>query len=150
MRQVVKTVTTYGVILACVVFLLNYIRFRHMLLDLSMEIYLSIVGALFLVMGLWLGGKLMNRNKTYSPARVAFDTNEGEVSSLGLSNRELDVLTLVAKGLSNQEIAEELFISISTVKTHASNIYSKLGTKNRAGAILVAQNRGLVAQNIRY
>ena len=116
-----------------------------MLFDLSIELYLVLVGMLFLAMGLWLGGKLVNRRKMYTSTGVAFESNRDEANELGLSKRELDVLSLIAQGLSNQEIAEELFISISTVKTHTSNIYSKLGTKNRAGAILVARNSGLVA-----
>lgn len=116
-----------------------------MLFDMSLELYLVVVGALFLLMGLWLGGRMKFRPRVLTPEGQVFEVNRKQIQSIGISKRELEVLTLVAQGLSNQEIAEELFISISTVKTHTSNIYSKLGAKNRAGAIVEARNHGLVA-----
>jgi LuxR family maltose regulon positive regulatory protein len=61
-----------------------------------------------------------------------------------LSERELEVLALVAQGLSNREIAERLFITVGTVKTHAHNIYGKLGVNRRTEAVARAQELGLV------
>jgi len=61
-----------------------------------------------------------------------------------LSERELEVLRLICAGKSNQEIADELFIALDTVKRHANNIYGKLSVKRRAQAILEARRLGLV------
>ena len=61
-----------------------------------------------------------------------------------LSERELEVLRLICAGKSNQEIANELFIALDTVKRHANNIYGKLSVKRRAQAILEARRLGLV------
>jgi DNA-binding NarL/FixJ family response regulator len=61
-----------------------------------------------------------------------------------LSERELEVLTLLASGRSNADIARELFISVGTVKTHTNNIYRKLGARNRAEALAKARNLHLV------
>ncbi|WP_425829377.1 response regulator [Streptomyces fractus] len=61
-----------------------------------------------------------------------------------LSGREREVLVLVARGTSNREIARELFISEATVKTHLTHIYGKLGVKDRAAAVAVAYDRGIL------
>ncbi len=61
-----------------------------------------------------------------------------------LTERELEILVLMADGLTNQDIADRLFISINTVKTHAKNIYSKLDVRNRAQAIVRAAEAGLL------
>ncbi|MFF3710127.1 response regulator [Streptomyces phaeochromogenes] len=61
-----------------------------------------------------------------------------------LSAREREVLTLVAKGTSNREIARELFISEATVKTHLTHLYTKLGVKDRAAAVATAYDRGIL------
>ncbi|WP_328536580.1 response regulator transcription factor [Streptomyces sp. NBC_00344] len=61
-----------------------------------------------------------------------------------LSAREREVLLLVSKGTSNRDIARELFISEATVKTHLTHIYGKLGVKDRAAAVAVAYDRGIL------
>jgi LuxR family maltose regulon positive regulatory protein len=65
------------------------------------------------------------------------ETEDGLVEQL--SERELEVLRLIAVGLSNKKITEELFISLSTVKTHLRNIYSKLNVHSRTEAIFRAK-----------
>ncbi len=61
-----------------------------------------------------------------------------------LSSRELEVLALIARGLSNREIAEFLFLSEKTVKTHVANILQKLGVKSRTQAALYAMRKNLI------
>ena len=61
-----------------------------------------------------------------------------------LSERELEVLALLASGRTNSETAGDLFVSVGTVKSHTGNIYRKLGAKNRAEALTVARNLGLI------
>ncbi|MBC7247502.1 MAG: response regulator transcription factor [Actinobacteria bacterium] len=62
----------------------------------------------------------------------------------GLSEREMEILQLLADGLSNKEIADRLFISIQTVKTHITHIFEKLGVSDRTEAVAAALRRGLV------
>ena len=62
----------------------------------------------------------------------------------GLTEREVDVLRLIASGKTNQEIGDELFISAHTVANHAANIFSKTGAANRAEAATYASRNGLV------
>jgi ATP/maltotriose-dependent transcriptional regulator MalT len=73
-----------------------------------------------------------------------FVFNEKEAERLGLSKREIEVLELMAQGLSNQEIADKIFVSLNTIKTHTSNIFSKLDVKRRTAAIETARKLGLV------
>lgn len=61
-----------------------------------------------------------------------------------LSERELEVLNLIAAGLKNREIAEELFVALSTIKSHVNNIYGKLGVSSRVQAVSRAQELGLI------
>ncbi len=69
----------------------------------------------------------------------------GQIHELGkLSDREKEVLELIARGASNSEIAEMLFVSERTVKGHVSNIFAKLGARDRAAAIIIAFEGGLV------
>ena len=70
------------------------------------------------------------------------DTGEGLVEQL--SERELEVLRLIAAGLSNKKIAEALFVSLSTVKTHLRNIYGKLNLHSRTEAIVKAKELDLL------
>ena len=77
------------------------------------------------------------------------DRAEPQVSEPGyiepLSEREIEILQLIAEGLTNQEIATKLFLSLHTVKTHARNIYSKLNAHNRTEAVARARAVGILS-----
>lgn len=146
MKAILKTLLPYALLLGGITFLLHYLDLRHYLYDLSTEVYVGIIGLIFLALGIWLGNKITNRNKAVlAKDGSAFTQSKESIAEFGLSKRELEVLDLINLGLSNQEIAEKLFISLSTVKTHTSNLYSKLGVKNRGTAVVFAKEHGLVA-----
>lgn len=107
------------------------IEYKWLIKDISWEFYVLCIAVTFCLLGIWLGNKLVNRNQRSQP----FETNHQAITSLGLSNRELQVLQEMVKGHSNQIIADRLFISINTVKTHIKNSYSKLDVSNRILAI---------------
>jgi DNA-binding NarL/FixJ family response regulator len=127
--------------LAAIIILLNWVEYNFMVKSLSIELYVGIVAALFLGLGLWVGVKLLESKPKAAPAQVQPIL---DIESLGLSPREFDVLEAMAKGLSNQEIARELFLTESTIKTHSSNLYSKLGVSRRTQAILKARELGII------
>ena len=83
----------------------------------------------------------------YPPKQAVEKTGVAPEKSLvePLSERELEVLGLIAEGLTNKEIGLRLHVTLSTVKGHTSNIYGKLGVKNRTQAIAIAQNLGLLS-----
>lgn len=128
-----RTIVIYGTVLAVLVFLLKFVEYRFLVRDLSIEFYIGAVAVLFTVLGIWAGRKLTRKKVvTVGPA---FVLNEVELQRLGISKREHEVLGLMAQGLSNQEIADHLFVSLNTVKTHTSNLFLKLEVSRRTQAV---------------
>ena len=133
-----KTILLYGLALALLTFLLKGIEYRYYLRELSVEFYVGAVAVLFSGLGIWMGLKLtqaFRRKETPRAVSPKEDPDPGTVEKLGISPRELEVLQLMAEGYSNQEIADKLFISLYTVKTHTSNLFSKLDVRRRTQAI---------------
>lgn len=124
----------YGGVMGLLMILLEVIHYRTIVRDIEIEVYGAIIGILFLAFGIWLGTSLIKKNsqEKYDPFK------------LGLSKREVEVLELLAQGFSNQEVADKLFVSLNTAKTHISNIYSKLNVKRRTQAIQKARDLALI------
>jgi two-component system, NarL family, response regulator LiaR len=137
-----KTILIYGVAMAALTGILKFIEYRFLVRDLSLELYLGAVAVLFTAVGVWVGMKLTRRNVVI--ANPDFKLNEPELQRLGISKREYEVLELIAQGLSNQEIADKLFVSLNTIKTHSSNIFIKLDARRRTQAIHRAKELGLL------
>ncbi len=128
-----KTILVYGISLAALVGLLRFVEYRFFIHDLSLEFYVGTVALLFTGLGIWAGQKLTRRRTVL--VNPNFALNETELRRLAISPRELEVLELISKGLSNQEIADQLFVSVNTIKTHTSNLFLKLDVKRRTQAI---------------
>lgn len=138
-------VLIYGLALAAVVLVLKYIEYRYLLRDLSVEVYIGVVAALFTAVGIWLGTRLLKEKKVVVEVPMPARVDEEAVRASGLSARELEVLRLMAQGRSNQEIADRLFISVPTVKSHSSSLFVKLDVKRRTEAVHKAKSLGLIA-----
>ena len=142
-----RIVLWYSLALFVLVFLLKFMEYRYIIRDLSLEFYLTVVATLFTTVGIWLGLKLTCKRvvTVHVPvASTAFEFNEQAMLQTGISKRELEVLTLMAQGLTNQEIADKLFVSLNTVKTHSSNLFLKLEVKRRTQAIERAKQLRLI------
>lgn len=140
-----RTIIIYGSILALSVFLLKTLEYKFLVRDLSIEVYIGIIGILFTVLGIWVGGKITTRKKVFLPAPAGdFKLNEQVLTETGISKREYEVLELMASGLSNQEIADKLFVSLNTVKTHSANLFVKLEVRRRTQAIRKAKELQLI------
>ncbi len=148
-----KEVLLYGACLALLLFLLRWFEFRFLVLSHSMDIYIGLIALVFMGLGIWLALKLAKPKKetiiiekeVHIPAQKDFTFNEAEAERIGLSKRELEVLQLLSEGLSNAEIAERLFVSLNTIKTHTSKIFEKLEVKRRTQAVEVGKRSGLIA-----
>lgn len=141
--EVVKrTVIIFSIVLALLIVGLKVAEHKFLARDLSTEFYIGIIGLVCAGLGVWLGLKAFPRKKILVP--VEFVRNDQLVQDLGISKRELEVLELMAKGLSNQEIGEELFVSLSTIKTHATNIFVKLDVKRRTQAVQKAKEMSII------
>jgi two-component system, NarL family, response regulator LiaR len=148
----IKGIFIYGLSMALLLFLLKWLEMRFVIIDHAFEIYAGGLAILFTALGIWLALKLTRRKvktvvvekeiriNTNDPFRI----NEGEVESLGISRRELEVLQLMASGLSNIEIAERMFVSLNTIKTHSSRLFEKLEVKRRTQAVEKAKRLQLI------
>ncbi|MBL8518899.1 MAG: DNA-binding response regulator [Betaproteobacteria bacterium] len=122
-----------GLLIAC----LKFIEYRWLVVAHSVEIYGALVAAVFAAVGIWLGLKLTREKVVVKEvqAPAEFIRDDAKVAELGLTPRELEMLVLIALGLSNKEIADKVFVSENTVKTHLARIFDKLGAKRRTQAV---------------
>jgi len=147
-----KMALAYGAGLAILLFLLKWLELRFVIFDHAMEIYIGGIALLFTGLGIWLALKLTKpkvqtvivEKEIYIDALPVFVFNEAEMIKLGLSKRELEVLQLMAEGLSNGEIAERLYVSLNTIKTHTSRLFEKLDVKRRTQAVELAKRLSLI------
>jgi ATP/maltotriose-dependent transcriptional regulator MalT len=138
--------------LALLLFLLKWLELRFIIFDYSLEIYIGAIAFIFTSLGIWLALKLSKpkietvvvEKEVYIGRNENFVLNKSLVTKLELSNRELEILGLMAEGNSNQEIANRLFVSLSTVKTHNQNLFGKLDVKRRTQAIEKAKRLHLI------
>lgn len=137
------TIFLYGLSLAALVLLLKLLEYRLFVKELSVEVYVGVIAALFTIVGVWAGRKLTGTSRK-AAGNEPFVLDEGQLKKTGISNREYEVLELMSAGLSNQEIAEKLFVSLSTIKTHTANLFVKLNVKRRTQAIQRAKQLHLI------
>jgi two-component system, NarL family, response regulator LiaR len=136
----VRDIGLYGMCGGLLIAALKLAEYRFLVIEHSVEIYGALVAALFAGLGIWLGQTLAKKpaviiQHVTVPAAGPFVANEGRVKELGITPRELEILGLIAHGLSNREIADRLFVSENTVKTHSSRLFDKLGAKRRTQAV---------------
>lgn len=152
----------YGLVGGVLIAALKYLEYRWLLVQHSVEIYGAVVAALFATLGIWLGRRLIRPETTVVvrevevtvpvhvpvpvavPASDAFVRDDAQVATLGLTPRELEILGLIADGLSTREMAERLFVSENTVKTHTSRVLDKLDARRRTQAVQRARDLRLI------
>ena len=144
-----KHILIYGLCGGILIVVLKLIEYRFLVLEHSVEIYGALVAVVFAALGIWLGLKLTKKKETVvvKEIRVAaqpFSVNETRLRELGITRREREILELIAMGLSNREIAEKLFVSENTIKTHSSRLFDKLSAKRRTQAVQIGKELGLI------
>ena len=145
-----RHVLIYGLIGGILIAALKWTEYRFLVIEHSIEIYGGLIAATFAVLGIWLGLKLTGRRQTIVvkeipvPAGGPFVLDERKREVLHITRRELEILELIAQGLSNREIAEKLFVSENTVKTHSSRVFDKLGARRRTQAVQLGKEFGLL------
>ena len=135
----IRSALIYGAGIAAAAFFLQWIEYQTSILRIGTDLYVVLVALLFAALGAWAGYRLTSRGRSDS-----FEKNTRALESLGISSREYDVLMLLAAGHSNKEIADKLFVSPNTVKTHLANLYGKLDVSRRTQAVQKAKALRLI------
>ncbi len=145
-----RHVLLYGLLAGVLIAVLRFIEYRYLVVTHSVEIYGGLIAALFAGLGIWLGVTLTGRpervviREVSVPAASGFVADPARREAFGITKRELEILELMAAGMSNREIAERIFVSENTVKTHASRLFDKLGARRRTQAVNTAKSHGLI------
>jgi DNA-binding CsgD family transcriptional regulator len=147
-----KATILYSISLAILLFFLKWLELRFIIFHHSFEIYAGFIAVIFTALGIWLALKLSKpkiervvvEKEVYVTRNENFVQDTSVAAKLELSKRELEILALLAQGHSNQEIAEKLFVSLSTVKTHNQNLFEKLDVKRRTHAVEKARSLNLI------
>jgi DNA-binding CsgD family transcriptional regulator len=140
----------YGLCGGVLIVVLKLVEYRFLVVEHSVEIYGGLIALLFAILGGWLGLKLTKAREVVVlkevlvSADAPFALNEQRLRELSITPRELEILALIAKGMSNREIADKLFVSESTVKTHSSRLFDKLSAKRRTQAVQIGKELGLI------
>ena len=143
-------VLIYGLCGGVLIVVLRVIEFRFLVVEHAIQIYGALIAVIFAGVGIWLGLKLTKKKEVLVvkevqvPSLKPFALNEERLKDLGITKRELEILELMAQGMSNREIAEKLFVSENTVKTHSSHLFDKLSAKRRTQAVQIAKEMGLI------
>ena len=145
-----KHILTYGLIGGAIIVLLRLVEYQYLVVEHSVEIYGALIAALFAGLGIRLGLRMTRAREQVVireiavPASPTFVRDAGRLAALGITPRELEILELIASGLSNREISEKIFVSENTVKTHSSRLFDKLGARRRTQAVQLGKEAGLI------
>lgn len=152
MNRETRHILLYGLILSGLIFGLKWLQWNFLILDNAIDLYIGMIAVIFTVLGVWIASQsikpktetIIVEKEVFTPQPKTFSLNEMALKKLALTTREFEVLQLLAKGHSNSTIAEQLFVSISTVKTHVYNLFTKMNVKSRYHAITKAKELDLV------
>lgn len=142
-RRALREVALYGLAGGILITVLKFTEYRFLVLEHSLELYGGLVAVLFSALGIWLGLTLTGRKAQPGPT-TPFSVDQRRQSELGITPRELEILGLIAAGLSNREIADRLFVSENTIKTHSSRLFDKLGARRRTQAVQLGKQARLI------
>ncbi|NMH26136.1 DNA-binding response regulator [Flavobacterium sp. SE-s27] len=150
-----KELISYAIAMAILLLLLRLLEYKFLVLEYKVEIYAGIIAIIFLLIGIWVANKVTKPKvetvvveKEVKIFQDNFSINTEAIETLKISSRELEVLQLMAKGLSNQEIADALFVSLHTIKTHNANLFEKLDVKRRTQAVEVAKKLQIITPTL--
>lgn len=147
-----KEILLYCIAMTLLLFTIKWLEAHFIIFNYRLDFFIGAIAIIFTVLGIWLALKLVKpkvetrivEKEIYIENSAPTAINRQEIIKLGLSKREMEVLNLMAAGLSNDEIASKLFIGLNTVKTHSSNIFLKLDVKRRTQAIEKAKRLNII------
>ena len=134
-----KTILVFGLLIFALLLLFQLSKYSLVSGNMDVEIIIAVVALVFFIVGIYINKKSLN-SEPFPESEINFQ----KIEALELSSREYEVLTEIAKGLSNKEIGDKLFLSESTIKTHVSNLLVKLNAKRRTQAIQIAKEMHII------
>ena len=142
-----KHIILYGLTLAILIFGLKWLQWNFLIVENAIDIYIGLIAVIFTVLGVWIASQIIKpKTKTvfvekqiFKDRPEVFTLDERALKKLALTSREFEILQLMAKGHSNATIADQLFLSVSTIKTHVSNLFAKMEVNSRYQAITKAR-----------
>ena len=148
----IRHIMFYGLAIATLIFGLKWLQWKFLIVDNAIDIYIGLIAIVFMMLGVWVASQLIKpKTQTVFVEKEIiihqtkkFILNQTELKRLNLTKREYQILKLLVQGDSNAEIADQLFLSLSTIKTHVSNLYAKINVKNRFQAITKAKRMEIV------
>lgn len=146
----IKHIMLYGLAMASIIFGLKWLEWNYLIAENAIDLYIGLISLVFTALGIWIASQIIKPKTVFVEKEVIihqpkkFVLNQGELKRLNLTNREYQILKLIVQGHSNADIADKLFLSISTIKTHVSNLYTKMDVKGRYQAIAQAKKLEIV------
>lgn len=131
----------FGILIACLLILFKLAQFSYFGQASSPEIWIAVISLVFFGIGIFISRKYLPVTKTVHAPK---EPDQKQVDKLGLSKREYEILQLINEGLSNQQIADKIFVSENTVKKHVSNLFFKLDVQRRTEAIRKAKELNII------
>ncbi|MEP6835299.1 MAG: LuxR C-terminal-related transcriptional regulator [Gemmatimonas sp.] len=148
--SITRPILVFGLVGGALTLLLKSVEYRFLIVEHSFEVYGGLVAIVFVGLGIWFGLTLTKKPETIvikevsAPVATEFTRNPAGVEAAGLTPRELQILELIASGLSNKEIAERIFVSENTVKTHSRRLFEKLNARRRTQAVQAGKELGIL------
>ena len=149
-----RTILLFGIIGGALIALLQFIQYRYLIIEYSVELYGVLIAGIFAAVGIWLGSTIVRAREVVREIAVhvevpvapsaGFVRDDAARERLGITERELEVLALIAQGLSTRVMADRIHVSENTVKTHASRVFAKLGARRRTQAVQLGQQQRLI------
>ena len=148
MKQVV---IGFGLLILSILVLFQLARFQSFRSGFEIEVWIAVFSAIFFVIGIVLSRKvfkpkpLVIEKEIFTNVVTPFEADSSQISRLRISKREYEILQLINEGLSNQQIADKLFVSENTVKKHISNLFFKMDVERRTEAIKKAKGLNILS-----
>ena len=150
-----RHILLFGLVGGVLIAVLQLVEYRYLIVEHSVQVYAAVIAALFGAVGIWLGSTIVRTREVIReislPVEVpvpapspGFVRDETRRAALGVTERELEVLQLIALGLSTREMAERIHVSENTIKTHASRVFAKLGARRRTQAVQLGKEHRLI------
>lgn len=134
-----KTILVFGLLILAILMLFQLSKYSMVSGTLDVEIIVAIIAIVFFIVGVFI-----NKKSLHKPVSPTTEIDHQKSEELDISSREYEVLQEIASGLSKKEIADKLFLSESTIKTHVSNLLVKLNAKRRTQAVQIAQELNIL------